>query len=234
LAALIERIESAKTDSVELDRLIAEYMPFIKRTISDAGSMGMEYDDRLSIAMLTFMNCVKQYDIERGHFVAFCATCIRNRLIDESRKQMRYKGRILPLFPAEEDSVSETAEERASLAAYDLEKERESLSDEIDVFSRQLAEYGISFRDLPRICPKQKQSRKQCADLGRFVASDKKMLENLIKNNRLAQSELAKNFGLSEKTIEKRRKYIVTIVILLVGDYPLIKAFLPLYEELKS
>jgi hypothetical protein len=47
----------------------------------------------------------------------------------------------------------------------------------------------------------------------------------------LAQAELAKEFGISPKTIEKYRKYIVTLSILLLGDYPGIKAYLPLYRE---
>jgi RNA polymerase sigma factor len=232
LDLIIERIETAKKDNVELDRLISDYMPFIIKTVNDADNFGIDYDDRMSLALLSFMNCVKQYEPGKGNFVAFTAVCIRNRLIDEGRRQKKNSGKVIPLFSGEDDRTSETVEDRASIAAYNQEREQESLSGEIDAFSTQLYEFGISLTELPRICPKQERSRKQCIELGRFVSSDEGMRGTLLKYRRLSQSELARQFGVSEKTIEKHRKYIVTIVILLLGDYPLIRSFLPQYKEL--
>jgi RNA polymerase sigma factor len=229
LDALIDRLAAAKEINAELERLMSDYMPFIIKSTKAAGEIGIEYEDMLSLAMLTFMNSVRQYDAEKGNFIAFAAACIRNRMIDESRKQMRHAGKVVPLSP-DEEAVGETAEDRAAIAAYNLEQEQVSLSDEIEVFSEQLKDFGVSFQDLPRICPKQERARKQCISIGLFVSENAEMRKNLLKNRRLAQGELAARFGLSEKTIEKHRKYIVTIVILVVGDYPLIRAFLPKYS----
>jgi RNA polymerase sigma factor len=231
LDVLLKRIVSAKKDNGELGRLIEDYMPFIKKAVSDAGNLGMEYDDRLSVAMLTFMNCVKQYETQRGGFMAFAKACIRNRLIDESRKQLRYSGRVIPLFPDNDDERPGAIEDMASISTYNLEEERKNLSAEIELLSAHIAEYGIAFKELPRICPKQERSRKQCIELGRAVASSDEMRDTLMKHRRLSQSELARKFGISEKTIEKHRKYIVTVAVLLTGDYPLIRAFLPQYKE---
>lgn len=229
---LIERIETAKNDNAELERLIAEYLPFIKKTVNDAGDLGMEYDDRLSLAMLSFMNSVKQYQANRGNFLAFAAACIRNRLIDESRKQIKHSGKVIPLLTTDKDGqTDEKALTRASIEAFDQKQEQENLTYELDAFSQQLGKYNISFKDLPQICPKQARARTQCIELGRFVANNAEMLKNLLIQHRLAQSELAKKFELSEKTIEKHRKYIVTIVIILTGEYPFIRAFLPQYKE---
>jgi RNA polymerase sigma factor len=36
-----------------------------------------------------------------------------------------------------------------------------------------------------------------------------------------------KRFNLSERTIEKHRRYIVSLTLILSGDYPGIQAFLP-------
>ena len=230
---LIERIETAKNNNDELERLISDYMPFIVKTVSGMNSLGMEYDDRLSLAMLSFMNCVKQYEAGKGNFITFTAHCIRNRLIDESRKLQKHSGKVIPMFLEKDDQRNEMAEDKAAIAAYSLEQEQESLAYEIEAFSVQLGEYGITFRELPRICPKQERSRRQCLELGRFVANNGEMRETLLRHHRLSQGELVKSFGLSEKTIEKHRKYIVTIVILLADDYPLIRAFLPQYREVK-
>ena len=229
--ALIERINTAKNSNVELERLIADYMPFIKKTVNDTGDLRMEYDDRLSLAMLAFMNCVKQYDTGRGSFTAFTITCIRNRLIDESRKQARHTGKVISLTPEGEEDISGTIDEKASIDAYNQGLEKSSLSDEISVFSEQLSEYGVTFGELPAICPKHERARRQCISIGRFVAGNEEMRATLIRTRRLSQSSLAAQFGLSEKTIESHRKYIVTIVILLTGDYPFIRTFLPQYKE---
>ena len=231
--ALPERIEIAKKNNSELERLICDYMPFIRKAVNEAGSPGIEFDDKLSLAMLSFMNSVKQYVAGKGSFLAFAAASIRNRIIDESRRQSKYLGTFLPFFSGNNDAVLEAAEEIGALAAYKKERERENLSAEIDALSLQLTEYGVSFGELPLICPRQERSRRKCIELGRFVASNGEMRENLFKNRRLALSELADIFGLSEKTIGKHRKYIVTIAVLLTGDYPFIQVFLPQYKELR-
>jgi RNA polymerase sigma factor len=231
LDALLERIELAKNSNSELESLITDYMPFIRKSVYDAGNLDIEYDDKLSLAMLSFMNCVIQFERGRGSFLTFASTCIRNRLFDEGRKQAKYGGKMIPLYPENGQTSTDTVEGQVSYAAYNMKQEQERLADEIDVFSQQLGEYGVLFEELPRICPKQERARKQCVELGQFVAGREKMRETLLKHRRLAQAELAAEFGLSGKTIEKHRKYIVTIVLLLTGDYPLMRAFLPQYKE---
>jgi RNA polymerase sigma factor len=230
LDALTEKVEAAKNANAELGCLISDNMPFIRKVINDIGSLGMEYDDRLSLAMLAFMNCVKQYDSGRGSFLAFAAACIRNRLIDESRKQLRYTGKVVSISPGEENFVFEAIDSKLAIEAYDQKKEQENLSYEIEVYSKQIMEFGIAFKDLPQICPKQDRSRKQCIELGRYVVSNEEMRGNLFSHRRLAQAELAKRFGLSEKTVEKHRRYIVAIVVLLTGEYPFIRSYLPQYR----
>ena len=236
--AIIEKVERAKNDNNEMDFLISEYLPFIRKTAGEAVYAGMEYDDRLSVAMLTFMNCVRQYSVERGNFITYAAVCIRNRLIDESRKQTGYSGKSVqidrPLLTGDGDvtiknSIVET--DRASIEAYSREREREDLSDEIDAFSKHLIEFGISFDDLSRLCPRRQKARNQCVSLARYILKNNEIRVKLFAFRRLAQSEIAHEFNISEKTVEKHRKYIVALVILLSGDYPFIRAFLPQYKE---
>ena len=231
METLLERINTAKTDNKELQQLISDYMPFITKTVNDIGSMGMEFDDKISLAMICFMNCVKQYENQKGNFITFAAVCINNRIIDESRKFGRYAKKVIPLTFNDGDAQSEAIEDKVSISAYDKVRENENLADEIDILSAQLKEFGITFDSLVGVCPKQNRARKQCIQLGQYVVGNEKMREALLKNHRLAQSELARVFGLSEKTIEKHRKYIVTIAILLLGDYPMIRAFLPHEQE---
>lgn len=229
MEALTKRLICAKEDKEELNRLISEYMPFIKSEVSKTRVFGMEYDDRLSIAMLVFMNCVRQYNETKGGFFAFASTCIRNRLIDEGQKQARQTEKVIPLFPDDEAVLS--VEHEASIKEYEREQEQRFLLEEIDALSQRLDEFNISFDALTSLCPKQKRSRELCLRLANEVVGDEALRENLFASKRLPQSELAKRLEVSEKTVEKYRRYVIVLAVILSGDYPGIGAFLPNAKE---
>lgn len=224
-----ERLCVAKEDKRALEELLTDYLPFIKKQLAGMGHMGIEYDDMLSVAMLTFVNCVQQYKAGRGNFLSFTAGCIRNRLIDECRKEIRYSSKVIAIAPEPSDGedIQQTEEERAALREYSKEQERKALSDEIDGLSAALGPYGIAFADLPNICPRQDRARALCAQLARAVAWDEGMRDAFLKKQRIPQAQLALQFSISPKTVEKHRKYIVVLTVLLIGDYPCIQAFLP-------
>lgn len=150
---LEQRILLAQQDNCELDSLLADYLPYIKKQLSNMTTLGLEYDDMLSLAMLTFVNCVRQYTENRGGFLNFAAVSIKNRLIDEGRKQKRYSSKLVDL------------ESYQDITDYSIEQERMSLSDEIVALSKALAVFNITFTELPSICPKQDRARNQCIEL---------------------------------------------------------------------
>ena len=126
----LHRLKEARMNNVELDRFISDYIPFIKKEVRKANVFQMNYDGKLSVAMLVFMNCVRQYDEECGAFLPFAATCIRNRLIDEGRKLARYYARAASLSADENGGDGHVG---AMLAAqgYAIEQERISLAEEL-------------------------------------------------------------------------------------------------------
>ncbi|MDL2205618.1 RNA polymerase subunit sigma [Eubacteriales bacterium OttesenSCG-928-N13] len=217
------RLALAKTDNVELGKLITDYMPFIKSEVTKTPVFSLDYDDRLSVAMLVFMTCARNYEESRGAFLPFAAVCIRNRLIDEGKKHQRHQGKVIPLYPQEEHCI----ENSASMSAYSAEQERVSLAEEIDRLSVQLSRFGVTLGSIAEICPKQKRSRALCVRLARETAKHEKLKSTLLNHQRLSVAELARRLAVSEKTVEKHRKYIVTIALVLSGDYPGIQAFLP-------
>ena len=227
---LADRLAEARQDNEKMNKLIAEYMPFIKSEVYKTPVFEMDYDDRLSIAMCVFMNCVRQYREGRGAFLPFAAVCIKNRLIDEGRKFKRDRDRLAPL-DSEEDRAG--IEEGASMQEYSKRQERDFFVDEIDRLENALSFFGITLGGLSGICPKQKRSRELCVRLACETIRTDRMKNSLMENKRLPQSELAKRFGISEKTVEKHRKYIVAIAVILSGDFPGISAFLPMAEEVR-
>ncbi len=224
---LEKTVAEAKKNVKALDSLINNYLPFIKKQVGTLINLGLPYEDMLSLAMLVFTNCVGQYTEGRGGFLSFVKTSIKNRIIDESRKEQRHLSKTIPLQIEDEISF----ESQISLQTYNRELERQSLSDEIDSLSLALTPYNITFGELTKICPKQGRARQLCLRLAEAVVNDKAMKAELLKNKRLTQNRLANCLNISPKTIEKHRKYIITLIILLMGDYPNIRAYLPQLRE---
>lgn len=221
---LEKRIEIAQGNREERSRLLAEYLPFLRKQIAGFAGKGLDYEDLQSIAMLVFVNCIRQYHKDRGTFLAFASTCIKHRLVDELRKQQIYRSRLSP------DSLEKDGQiqlDTKAVSIYNQNQEHESLKEEILQLSDSLTSYGISWADLSKNCPKQKRSRLQCSYLAHLVVGKPEWKEEFLAGKRLPRAELARVAGVSEKTIEKYRKYIVALVVILLGDYPGIEAFLP-------
>ena len=221
---LTDQLASARHDNEKMNRLIAEYMPFIRSEVYKTPVFDMDHDDRLSIAMLVFMNCARQYEENRGAFLPFAAACIRNRMIDEGRKFRRDRDKLTPIY---NEDGSMDIEDEISMQEYSIQQEQDFFAEEISRLEKALSYFGITLGKLSGICPKQKRSREMCVRLACETVRHAGMKSSLMVYKRLPKAELAGRFGLSEKTIEKHRKYIVAIAVILSGDYPGISAFLP-------
>lgn len=226
--ALELRLEQAKQDSAVLNQLIEDYLPFIKKEAGKNQAAQIEYEDRVSLGMLVFANCVEQYYVGKGGFISFASACIRNRLIDEEKKASRLAQRLVPFsVEADEEGQAATAEVQASLQQYELQREQNLLAEEIEQLSHALQEFGVSFEDLPQNCPRQTRSRQLCMRLARTIKEDEDLREAFLRQRRLPQAQLAQSEGISPKTIEKHRKYIVALTVILINEYPGVQAFLP-------
>ncbi len=213
------RVVAARDDSRAQERIIGEYLPFIKKQVSKMRHRDVEYDDLLSIGMLAFTQALRQYDGERGAFLPFAAQCIRARGIDEIRKSHPADIRLV-----EEDGVSPV--DNASLARYQIEEEQRDLALEIHALDAELSRFGTSFSELARQGPKQKRSRENCRRLAAHVAGDEKLLRDFRKSGRLPQSELARIYRVPIKFLDKFRKFIIAQILILSGEYLHIAAFI--------
>lgn len=231
---LYDKIIEAKNDSNKFEQLIKNYIPFIRKNISEIVTTQQQQEEMLTIGMIAFNNSINLYDEKRGSFLAFASTNIKNRVRDELRKEIRYNSKVIPLYNQNDEDKKDTdLEKELSIIKYNKEIEKQNLLEEITMFSQDLLNFGIKFSDLPNISPKWKQTKKQCFILANEIIHNEKMKTNFLKEKRIPQTELSKIYNISIKTIEKHRKYIVTVVIMLLGDYPNIKSFLPEYRNAK-
>ena len=128
---IISRVYEAKTDSHAADQLISDYMPFIKsETARFINRPPDKSDDELSIAMFAFYEAIHNYSRLRGSFLKFAALHIRNRLIDNYRKEKRNKGQI-SLDVSEDDKTDLRETIRDDYDAYEENELREATKQEI-------------------------------------------------------------------------------------------------------
>ena len=105
----------AQNDSKKLNNLIEKYLPFIKSCVAKERAAWQSREDALTLAMLAFTDSVKTYRPERGQFVSYAQTSIRNRLIDDYRSELKHSSRNV-LISQMEKGLNLTLEGRLSAA----------------------------------------------------------------------------------------------------------------------
>ena len=218
------QLQAARTDKRALNTLLQNYMPFIKKCVTGVFFKGQLKADNLTDAMLAFAHSVQTYDPEQGAFIQYAATIIRNRLIDNARKELLVQKRF-SLFSAKADEKDKVWETDISLRTYDRAEEERYLRLEIEAVNDEFAKWGFSWATLLKKCPKQERSRQIAQRIAKAVLQDTSMLADTLKNRQLPLTRLAETFP--RKALEKYRQYIAALIILSQGDYPYVYSFVP-------
>lgn len=224
------RISSIRDDTEETGRFVEEYKPFIASCTEKVTGRYMSYgtDDELSIAMIAFVEAIRSFDSSKGNFFSFSRNVIKRRLIDYYRSERRHMD-VVPLSAHMEENETE----------YDLSTEEavREFSDrsitelrrlETQELGRELGHWGITYRDLAKVSPRHKKTRRQCAELAGIILSRPDILESVMTKKYLPIKELEKVSGLPRKFIERFRKYIITLTVIAIGDYQYIRDYIKL------
>jgi RNA polymerase sigma factor len=214
------------------ERLIADYRPFILKVTSRFCKQYIDpaRDDEFSIALIAFDEAISQFSPESGRsFTGFAETVIRRRLIDHVRKEQRHV-RSLPAgsFHMEDDEEQfyTHAFNRQAVLRFNQDQDAEERRLEILEFTAEIAGYGIRFSDLAESSPKHEDSRILLQGIGIRLARQDRLFSSLRESRRLPVMELTELSGVSRKTIERNRKYLIAVALLVHGQYPYLKHYL--------
>ena len=233
---MIEDIEKlvydAQNDRRKMNQLIKNFLPFIKKCVTGCRTERQSRDDALTLAMLAFADSVAAYQADKGAFLSFAHTAIRNRLIDDFRTEQRHTARNVPML-VEYAEGEETVDLETSLSIREHERrlERASLRLEIEEMSDMLSAWNTSFADLARLCPKQKRTRGQCQYIAALILKNEAWRKRLFEKRMMPTREMCEIYGVSDKIFEKYRKYIATLCIIQMGAYPRLQSFLPVEKK---
>ncbi|WP_110932606.1 RNA polymerase sigma-I factor [Paenibacillus bouchesdurhonensis] len=210
-----------KGNVAERDMLIEHYRPFILRTVSHVCKRQIGWDhDESSIGLIAFNEAIDRYNETMGKsFDNFAFMLIRNRLVDEFRRQGRILRAESVVYDDIRDEFEQTATEVASsMEAYEREQTALELAQELLLYDETLQEYGVSLEELESISPKHRDTRKQFIQMAKHFSGHRNWIDILHKTKRLPMKEMLDLFKVSRKTLERNRKYLIALVLIYSND----------------
>lgn len=222
--SLLQRIHDG--ESTLRDPLIARCLPFIRsRAARYSDVRPIDQTDEYSIALLAFNDCIDSYQAYKpGSFFAFATTVIQRRLIDHHR-QMRRQSRALPFssLADEEGMPFEASLYAAAPGALAADVEA---AEEIARLEERLCAFGLRLEDMHREVPRHTDSRILCVNVARRLLADPGQTADLFASQRLPVAWLSLGTGLHRKTIERNRRFIILLVLLLDSELEVVKGYI--------
>ena len=229
---------AATSDERKREELIRGHEQMILRTASSACHRYVnKSDDEWSIALCAFSKAVDVYTAEKGDFLPFAQMLIKRDLIDYYRSQ-KNTLREVTVAPHVLEGGGEPEEDSSGVYLAVVKNSQEasdrSLRDETLAANELLSDYGFRFFDLTECSPQQDKTRKECAVAIRFMLTDSTLFAALEKTRKLPIKALAAVSGVSRKTLDRYRKYIIMAVLILDGDYPQLAEYLKFVKEAQA
>lgn len=219
------------------EQLISDYKPYIAKVTSRFSKRYIDpkRDDEYSVALLAFNEAINQFDSSAGKmFLGFAETVIKRRLIDYVRKEQRHAG-VIPYSMYESDENEQSPyniiETKQAIEAYEHERVAEERKNEIIALNDELHKYEITFQELVNHSPKHADSRKLLIGIAEILACDSELYGLLKNSRRMPVKELTERSSVSRKTIERNRKYIIAIAVIMSGNYPYMHDYLHIPKD---
>lgn len=211
------------------NQLIQDYTPFVLKVASQKAGRFLrpESDEEVNVALLAFNEAIDAYDDTRGSFISFSQTVIQRRLVDYFRKNKdrQYEVLLSDLEREDEQRAEPSPLEHAAQSAWEVRQEEEARRQEIEEYGKALLKFGIRFSDLLRVAPKHRDSRERAIELARGTVRNPLHRQALVERGEIPIRALAQEFKVSRRLIERHRKYIVAVAVLLSHDLPYLQEY---------
>lgn len=211
-------------DKQAREDLIRKYTPLVLRVGSQVSGryLTVGRDEEVSVGLIALNEAIDRFNPERGaSFISFAELVIKRRLVDHYRRQ---KGQNeIPLSELqgedEEGNLLEHVEVRQAVADYDRKLEAEARKQEIIRFSQRLAAFGIKFSELADVSPKHEDARERALEAAQVVASHPLLSSHMLGKKELPLKQLEERVGVSRKTLERQRKFIIAVALIMLEDF---------------
>ncbi|HWQ73497.1 MAG TPA: RNA polymerase sigma-I factor [Desulfitobacteriaceae bacterium] len=205
--------ERLKTDTSARETFLEHFQSFIRHVASRVVQRNLEWgrDEELSEAFLAFNQALNMFQPEKGvPFLAYARLLIRRQLIDYFRRQEK----VVPLSLSKEE-VGFVAETYFSVSEFHQQEQNQERAAEIREYSLELAEWGLTFADLVEVSPKHRKTRENLLGAARELAHDSILWSQVKRTKRLPIQHLSQKTGLHLKVLERGRKYVLAVALLI-------------------
>lgn len=229
-----KRVLLVRDDEKQLNEFIEEYKPFVISVSSKILKRYIDWknDEEYSVALIAFNEAIEKYDENKGSFLAFAQRVIKLRLIDVYRKEIKHRENIASEFSLLDEGKAIDLTLKSSIDNHNLEGINYLRRLEIEELSKELAEYGITLNDLVKSSPKWEATRRIYATIVKSALSNEEVMKSLLTKKMLPIAELEKISEVPRKKIERARRYIIAVIIVIVGDYQYIREYINLEERI--
>lgn len=228
-------IRAIDGDDEARNMLIDMYTPFILKVAAQVSGRYIRVgeDDEVSVGMMAFNEAINSFNRAKNiAFLTFAETVIKRRLIDYYRKEKRYKNYIpFSALESDTDENSEAStinyiEAKKSIAEYNQMNQSDERKQEIIEYTKVLNDYGISFSELVQISPKHEDARRRSMEVAKIIAVNADLMNHLKFKKGLPLKQILEKVDISRKTLERQRKYIIAIVMILDNNFPYLKEYI--------
>lgn len=212
----------------ERNSLIKEYIPFIQKTASQQLNkyIEIENNDTYSISLIAFNEAIDKYNPARGSFLSFASMVIKSRIIDELRKENRSSNVILTSF-----SGNEGSEEQLETVAVESFEGRLEAEEDLKLLVKRMAGFNVTLEDLVNESPKHIDTRLMAIKIARHIFESEELRERLLRTQNLPSSELIAQLKVSNKILQRSRKFIIAIVLILDSNLDTMKYYISEIER---
>ncbi len=224
---LEERVKDIQSGNEEdRNNLIQEYMPFIKKVLSNQLKRYIEAEDEaFSIGLVAFNEAIEKYNEKKGNFLTFSSMVIKSRMIDQLRSDSRRSNEVYISQLQSDDDNDNYNYAESIMAIEGFESEIETKLD-IKTLVHNMQEYGVSLKDLVNNGPKHKDTRDKAIDIGTYVFENLHLKEKFLKTKNLPTGQLMKDLNISKKVVQRSRKFIIAIILILDSDLDTLKEYI--------
>jgi RNA polymerase sigma factor len=216
-----------KDDTKNINSLIEKYKPFIFETTHKIEREYNFSNDELStVGMMAFKEAIEKYDKSKGNFFTFAKLVIKSRATDYLRKIKSVRDREKLIINDNEDNESVNIIERFTFENYDESNINELRRLEIEEIKGCLRDFDIEFEDIVINSPKKGKLKNLYTYIAKYASQDEEIMRKFLSNRRLPIKEICLEFKNQRKKIERGRKYIIFLILVLTGDFPMIRSYI--------
>lgn len=201
-------LEAQLGNDLVREQLIRHYKPYVINTVGHICKRYISWsDEEASIGLLAFNKAIDSYKPDKGRtFLNYVYLLMNRDLIDFFRKEERHQ--LVSLNDEEEVNHN-----NQSIDEFQRTEQTNELVEEILELSEALSRYKISFEELEKYSPKHNDTRNTLTEIAETFCKDEECVTYFIKKKQLPTTLFSKKTGYRLKTIERHRKYIVTLIL---------------------